>query len=153
MIAHSGLIFSLDLTAGMAARGSCERLRWNARSGRSGATVRRRTPTTATTERRLRVGYVSADFYNHSAATTFMPVRGRMIASRCEIVLLLQRDYPGRRHRGGSRAGARLARCRVHFPTTLEALIRADEIDILVDLRAHGGQPAAGLRAEAGPSR
>ncbi|MGE3913574.1 MAG: tetratricopeptide repeat protein, partial [Chloroflexota bacterium] len=135
--AHSGLIFSLDLTHGAAAEARAERRRWNERFGQAW----RQQPLPHTNgrdpERRLRVGYVSADFYHHSAATAFMPILRAHDRNRVSIYC-----YSGTTLADAVTEEARVLadgwRDVAHLSDDqLVALVRADEIDILVDLSGH----------------
>ena len=73
-VAHSGLIFALDLLPGHADEARAERRRWNERFGQAWRDRPAAYPNVPDPGRRLRVGYVSADFYHHSAASVFMPI-------------------------------------------------------------------------------
>jgi predicted O-linked N-acetylglucosamine transferase (SPINDLY family) len=87
-------------------------------------------------ERRLKVGYVSPDLYGHPIAKFMMPVFERHDRSRCEVFA----------YAVGSKTDAVTDwfRARVeHFVSlppdaqTLATRVRADGIDILVDLAGH----------------
>ena len=55
-------------------------------SGSAGAPSRSHTRTSPAPERRLRVGYVSADFRHHSAASAFLPILRSHDRSQVEVV-------------------------------------------------------------------
>lgn len=88
-------------------------------------------------ERRLRVGYVSADFRQHSAVFGFAPVLLKHDPGRIETYVysntpetdwatnLLKAQIPQWRD------------CSHSTDDELDAMIRADQIDILVDLSGH----------------
>jgi protein O-GlcNAc transferase len=129
---HANLIFALDLDPRVGlAEAMAERACWNRRHGRVAARTdhaNARDP-----ERRLRVGYVSGDFKAHSAAEALAPViLGHSAAF--EVVCYSQvRDADGATAR--FRAGARHWREAWQMDDdALERCIRADAIDILVDL-------------------
>ena len=84
--AHSGLIFVLDLLPDGSAEAHVERQRWNARFGQRWRTEPLVHPNAPDPERRLRVGYVSADFYQHSAALAIMPILRAHDHTQVEVV-------------------------------------------------------------------
>jgi predicted O-linked N-acetylglucosamine transferase (SPINDLY family) len=134
---HSSLIFALDTIAGRESEARAERRRWNERFGqawRSHPTCHQNNPDP---ERPLRVGYVSADFYQHSAATIFQPIIRAHDHARVQVFC-----YSGTQQRDAVNAEARALADVWHdvvdlSDDALEALIRADQIDILVDLSGH----------------
>ncbi|MCC7370364.1 MAG: tetratricopeptide repeat protein [Chloroflexi bacterium] len=134
---HSSLIFALDLLHGASEERLAERRRWNERFGQA---WRERPPAFANTrelERRLRVGYVSADFCNHSAATVFMPVLRAHDRTQVQVFC-----YSGTPVTDAVTAEAHALADRWHdtrflSDDRLEAQIRADRIDVLVDLSGH----------------
>jgi protein O-GlcNAc transferase len=134
---HSELIFTLDLREGAEAEAWHERQRWNAHFGpRPGAT---RAPHTnrPDPDRPLRVGYVSADFRQHSAGFGILPILRAHDHSRVTVIC-----YSGVTKRDDLTEQFRSLADVWHdvhdlSDDALEALIRADEIDILVDLSGH----------------
>jgi predicted O-linked N-acetylglucosamine transferase (SPINDLY family) len=136
-IAQSGLIFALDLQPGHADEALAERRSWNVRFGQTWRDRPADHPNRRDPERPLRVGYVSADFYNHSAATVFMPIMRAHDRSQVSLYC-----YSGATERDPVNAEARTLADVWHdvayvSDDVLEAQIRADEIDILVDLSGH----------------
>ncbi len=97
--------------------------------------------------RKLRVGYVSADFWRHSAAFTFAPMlqhyNRNAFTVFCyanqqradDLTAELQRSVDGWREIGALDDDA------------VAALIRSDQIDILVDLSAHSAGNRLGVFA------
>jgi predicted O-linked N-acetylglucosamine transferase (SPINDLY family) len=90
-----------------------------------------------TPERRLKVGYVSPDFRTHSVSYFFEPVLAAHDRSRVEVFLYAN-------HLHGDAVTDRLKGLADHWreirglsDEEAEALIRADGIDILVDLAGH----------------
>lgn len=135
--AHSGLIFVLDLLPEAEEQARVERQRWNERFGQRWRTEPLPHPNLPDPERRLRVGYVSADFYQHSAALAIMPILRDHDRSQVEIVC-----YSGVIAPDALTAEAQsLADVWRHVPTLTDdqvaAQIQADGIDILVDLSGH----------------
>ena len=136
--AHNNLIFALDFAPGADIEGQQrERRRWYDRHGRRWAPAgpvraRDRAP-----ERRLRIGYVSPDFRWHSAALVFGPMIFNFDRSRFDVSLYsnveIEDDMTAR-----FRAAADRFRSTVGMSDDrMAALIREDEIDILVDLAGH----------------
>jgi predicted O-linked N-acetylglucosamine transferase (SPINDLY family) len=136
-IAHSGLIFSLDLTPGAADERQAERARWNERFGQAWRARPVHHTNSRDPERPLRVGYVSADFYHHSASMAFMPILRAHDRTQVHIYCYSSatRSDP---ITAEAQALADVWRD-VAFMSDdqLEALIRADEIDVLMDLSGH----------------
>ncbi|MBN8767103.1 MAG: tetratricopeptide repeat protein [Thiobacillus sp.] len=90
-------------------------------------------------ERRLRIGYVSADFYNHAVAFFIEPILAGHDKSRVEIYCYynhIKRD--AHTDRIAAHADHWLA-CSKMSDEQLAERIRADGIDILVDLSGHTG--------------
>lgn len=135
--AHSDFIFTLDLdAAASAADAAVERRRWGARHG-AGAALAAPHRTTPEPERRLRVGYVSADFRLHSAADVLAPVVLGHDRDAFEIVCYSGVGEPDEITER-FRAGVDLWRETRGVPDdALAAMIRDDAVDILVDLSGH----------------
>ncbi len=89
--------------------------------------------------RKLRVGYVSGDFRNHSLAFFIEPILTRHDKSRFEIFCYY--SYPAADD--VTQRIAKLADCWVPChgmsDAELAARVRADEIDVLIDLSGHTG--------------
>jgi predicted O-linked N-acetylglucosamine transferase (SPINDLY family) len=89
-------------------------------------------------ERRLRIGYVSPDFREHPVGRFIVPLLKHHDRAACEIYC----------YSSNLTADAVTAQCRAHADhwrlihdktdDGAAAMIRADQIDILVDLSAHG---------------
>jgi predicted O-linked N-acetylglucosamine transferase (SPINDLY family) len=136
---QSGLIFVLDLMQGAEDAARAERRRWDARFGRPNGDapvvhLNNRAP-----ERRLRVGYVSADFRHHSAAYAMLPILRAHDRSQVSVVCYSGVTTPDqvtaeiRALADNWREMAELS------DDDLAAQIRADAVDILVDLSGHSG--------------
>jgi predicted O-linked N-acetylglucosamine transferase (SPINDLY family) len=99
-------------------------------------------------ERRLRVGYISPDFRNHPVAHFLEPVLREHDPEVVSVHCYSDVEYP-------DTVTARLEKLVPHFTTSVSlrhaALlerIRADEIDILVDLAGHTGRNRLPVFAE-----
>jgi predicted O-linked N-acetylglucosamine transferase (SPINDLY family) len=133
--AHSNLIFALDMsdTAGLTARHG-EREKWNEAHAeplwREPVHANDRAPA-----RRLRVGYVSADFKNHSAARAFGGMLTRY--DRAQFDVFAYSNFKGKADRTTDLFRQSVTVWRDIIGLTDESvaeLIREDQIDILVDL-------------------
>jgi len=137
-VAHSNAIFVLDLMDGRGVREQQEeRKRWYDLHGRRHAGSIRPHDNPAVPGRKLRVGYVSADFRRHAASYAFGPVLRRHDSKEFEVVC-----YSGVSIEDDVTAGLKEASgaWRSTLGVSDEALagqIRRDRIDILVDLSSH----------------
>jgi predicted O-linked N-acetylglucosamine transferase (SPINDLY family) len=136
--AHSNLICAMDWAPGVTVEeAQAERRRWYL-AHRCADTARCRDwPNPRDPERKLRLGYVSADFRRHSAAFAFGPVIWDHDRSRFEVVCysgVTQEDELTARFRASAASWRSIA------GMSNEALvdqIRADAIDVLIDLSGH----------------
>ena len=136
--AHSNLIFTLDfLEDCRVEEHQAERAVWYARHGERHAASIQPHANLAEPERRLRVGYVSADFRRHSACSVFAPILLGHDKTAVEVVCYsaVNREDEVTRE---------LRACADEWHSTLgvsdQALaeqIRRERIDILVDLSGH----------------
>jgi len=89
--------------------------------------------------RRLRIGYVSADFYNHAVAFFIEPILANHDKSQVEIYCY----YNHTKHDAHTEQIASYAdhwlNCAMMSDEQLAERIRADGIDILIDLSGHTG--------------
>jgi protein O-GlcNAc transferase len=136
---HSALIFVLDLLEGSEQEAIAERRRWNARFGRPAGAPPAMHANDRDPARRLRVGYVSADYRQHSAAYAIMPILRAHDRTQVEVVC-----YSGVTKPDHITGQIREIADRWHDVAALSddelaALIRHDEIDVLVDLGGHSG--------------
>jgi predicted O-linked N-acetylglucosamine transferase (SPINDLY family) len=98
--------------------------------------------------RRLRIGYVSGDFYRHPVALFVIPVLERHDRSAFEVRCYMTGAYRDsvtaqlQRLADGWRDAAAMS------DADLAEAIRADEIDVLVDLSGHSGESRLGVFAE-----
>lgn len=136
--AHSNLVFSLQLHPGHDERTIAEELeRWNRRFSDPVKQFSRPHTNDRSPERRLRVGYVSADFRDHPVGRHVLPLFESHDRERVEILCYsggLRPDWMTER----LRAQAGVWRSSVGVPDAkLAEMIRNDGVDILVDLAMH----------------
>ncbi|HEY0833253.1 MAG TPA: tetratricopeptide repeat protein [Azospirillum sp.] len=135
---HSDLIFCMDLDSGRSvAEQQAERRRWAARHADPLTPAAPVFANPRDPERRLRVGYVSADFRSHSAAFVFAPVLTGHDPARVEVVCYSNHDACDamtERLRGAASLWRTVTRL---SDEALAAQVRADGIDVLVDLSGH----------------
>ena len=135
---HGGLIFALDFDPAVdVAEAQAERRRWYDAHCRGLSPGRGSHANPSDPERKLRVGYVSADFRQHSAAYCFRPVLDRHDRSRFEV-----HCYSSTPAEDGMTEAFRAAAdgWRDVGPVddgVLADIVRGDGIDILVDLSGH----------------
>ena len=137
-LAHTNLIFALNFDARLGlAELQAERRRWQDQHAQRFAAAIRQHPNALEPERRLRIGYVSAHFNRQTASYAFGGVLLEHDPEQVELVCYsdtAREDEFTRRFR----ARARLWRSILGRPDDEVAeLIRADGIDILVDLVGH----------------
>lgn len=135
---HSNLIFTLDLDPrATRAQVFAERRRWNERYARPLEATHQPHANDPHPERRLRVGYVSADFRHHSAASVVAPVLLGHDPRCVEVVCYSDVSRPDA---VTERVRAGATRWRPTLGMSDEAVadqVRADGIDVLVDLAGH----------------
>jgi predicted O-linked N-acetylglucosamine transferase (SPINDLY family) len=138
--AHSNLIFALDFDPDVPwSEALAERRRWNERFAMP---LTRAAPPPATApdpERRLRVGYVSADFRRHSAALVIAPPILAHDPEVVEVVCYSSVRAPDDMTAEFAAKAALWRDVAALDDGELAALIREDRIDVLVDLSAHSG--------------
>ena len=88
-------------------------------------------------ERRLKIGYLSPDFCHHSVAFFIEPVLAHHDRSQFEIVCYYNHTYHDAVTRRIMDSVDHFLPCREMLDDQLAARIRADGIDILVDLAGH----------------
>ncbi len=136
--AGSNLIFALDFHPAVTnAEMFAERNRWNKTHAAPLRRRRRQHENGPDPERRLRVGYVSADFRRHSAAFVFGPAVLNHDRNEIETFFYCnspKRDYLTERFMDAADHWRRISA----MPDGAVAdLIRMDAIDVLVDLSGH----------------
>jgi protein O-GlcNAc transferase len=137
---HSMLIFVRDiLPVTTLDEAFVERRAWNERHARPLARFIRPHQNTPDPARRLRVGYVSGDFKQHSVASAILPILRAHDHAQLEIVC-----YANVREPDAITDQFRTLADVWHdvldlSDDALDALIRADGIDLLIDLSGHSG--------------
>ena len=136
--AHSNLIFWLDFVPGLGfAEHYAERRRWFDTHGKPHALNVRRHDNPRDPDRRLVVGYVSGDFRKHSASSCFGPILRRHDRERFEVVCYSTSGIEDDVTRE-LRSHADRWRAVDGMPDDLlSEQIRADGVDVLVDLSGH----------------
>jgi predicted O-linked N-acetylglucosamine transferase (SPINDLY family) len=139
-LVHSALMLSLNYAEGVTpAEIHAEHRRWGEIHARPLAPGRRPRPAPGDAERRLRIGYVSADFYDHPVACFLEPIFANHDRERFEIFLysgVARADAVTERFRGYADGWRELARGRGAEDA---GCIAGDRVDILVDLGGHTG--------------
>ncbi|MFA6310852.1 MAG: tetratricopeptide repeat protein [Sterolibacterium sp.] len=137
-VAHSNLIFTIDMSPGIdLAAMHQERRRWDEIHAAPLAATHRPHPNPPDPERRLRIGYVSADFREHSAAYAFGAMLTQFDPARFEVFAYsntTREDTLSRRLQQGVSGWRPIVG---QSDEAVAALIRQDRIDILVDLSGH----------------
>lgn len=135
--AHSNLLFALNLVPGVDNRERyAQHLRWAALHADPLVPASRH-PATPRQGRRLRIGYVSPDFRNHAMAPFVAPILERHDRERFEVFAYSATPRPD------ATTGALRALCDHWRDIALlddaaaAAQVRADGIEVLVDLAGH----------------
>jgi len=136
--AHSNLIFMLDMQEGRTTPElQAERKRWYRQHAQRYAQSIEPHANPPDPERRLRIGYVSADFRRHSACYIFGPIIHAHDRTAFEVFCysgVLREDEVTVRLRDAADAWRNVQRL---SDDALAALVREDRIDVLVDLSGH----------------
>ena len=135
---HSNLIFAMDFNSAYSVIDHQEeRVRWRKLHAAALAPNIKPNNNNTDSSRKLRIGYVSADFRRHSAANCFGPMILFFDRTQFETYCYssnLQQDGLTERFRA---AATVWRECRRLSDAQLAEKIREDEIDILVDLSGH----------------
>jgi len=137
-ITHSNLIFTLYSDPGISPEAiTAEHRLWQKRHAEPLRKEWRSHDNDRTPARRLRIGYVSPDLREHVVGRTFLPCFEAHDRSQFDIICYSDTaaaDVVGERFRRGSAVWREVANL---SDAHLAAQIRADRIDILVDLSLH----------------
>ena len=147
--AISGRIFALDFVSsiGSAEQQKARAIWWQDIGKAIFAQSRIRHVNTRDPDRRIRVGYVSADFRNHSAAFAFRPVLLNHDKKQVEITCYSSTQLADELTGEFQRAADRWRDVIAMSDDDLCAQVQADQIDILVDLSGHSAGNRLGLFA------
>jgi predicted O-linked N-acetylglucosamine transferase (SPINDLY family) len=140
IVAHSNLVLALGYVAGESpGASSLEARRWAERHADALRPASPVHPNARAPERRLRVGYVSADFRRHPAAHFILPILSHHDRAGFEVYCYSSVARP-------DLVTERARRCADVFrdvsridDRALAELVRSDEVDLLVDLSMHTG--------------
>ena len=135
---HSNLVYGLQFSALVGQEAlAAEQKRWTERHAAPRASTRREHPNDRDPERRLRIGYVSPDFWAQAECYFVVPLLEAHDRTRVEIVCYADE----RKH---DAVTERYQRCADIWRNTVNLsdaevadLIVADRIDILIDLTMH----------------
>ena len=132
--ARSSMLFALNMSDRASIEEiAAEHLEWGRRVA-DPLFCEREFSNAADPERRLRIGYVSADFFQHAAAPFIHAFLARHDARQCEVFCYVNAPVPA--ERAGS-YGHHWREVRMLDDAQLAAQIAADAIDVLVDLSGH----------------
>jgi predicted O-linked N-acetylglucosamine transferase (SPINDLY family) len=136
--AHVYLLFALDFdpTATVEEQ-QAERRRWYEHHGRRFASRSKPHGNDRDPNRKLRIGYVSADFRHHSAAVAFGPAVAHHDLERFDVVLYSNTKTEDEGTKRFRAAASDWRPIRGLSDDAVADLIRNDRIDILVDLTGH----------------
>ena len=135
---HSNLVFALQYQPGLdAATLGGEFQRWHERHAAPLAAGVRSHSNGPSPERRLKIGYVSADFRQHPASFFLYPLLRAHDARQVEVFIYASVRKPDAVTAGLRTLAAVWRDVGALSDETLAARIRADGIDILVDLSMH----------------
>jgi len=88
-------------------------------------------------DRKLKVGYVSGDFFEHSVTKFFLPVLAAHDRTQIEVYLYSNREYQDKTTLAIRQHADHWVECYELSDTELDQAIRGAEIDILIDLSGH----------------
>jgi predicted O-linked N-acetylglucosamine transferase (SPINDLY family) len=135
---HSNLLFYQRYLGGIGNRELFDAHRvWNNKFGRRFESLRRPFANVADPRRRLRVGYVSSDFWSHSCAYFLRSAAFDYDRDGFEVTCYSNVDRPDGITERFRQSVDRWRDTNGLEPETLVEQIRADGIDILVDLNGH----------------
>lgn len=138
---HSNLLFALNFLPDLAsAEIFAEHRRWHEVHAAPLAVAAPTVPASRPAGRRLRVGYVSPDFNHHAVAYFIEPVLAAHDRTRVEVFCYASVAAPDRfteRLRGLAEHWRDIARL---DDDAAAALIRADHLDLLIDLAGHSAR-------------
>jgi protein O-GlcNAc transferase len=134
---HSNLAYTLSFQSLEPAPILDQCVRWNARFAAPLFSSRDGHPRQAATDRRLKIGYVSADFRDHCQSLFTMPLLSHHDHSRFEIFCYSSVERPDDHTRRIANHADVWRDVRSSSDAELYEVIRGDGVDILVDLTMH----------------
>lgn len=140
---HSNLVYALSFQCLRPEPILAEARRWNARFAAPLATSIQRHANPRNPGRRLRIGYVSPDFREHCQSLFTIPLLAAHDRGNFEIVCYSSVERPDETTREIAGLACVWREVRALDDAALAAAVRADGIDILVDLTMHmaNGRP------------
>jgi len=148
---HSNLVYTLNFVASHAEIGLAEARRWAERFAEPLRAQQRPHPNEPAAERRLRIGYVSADFRDHCQSLFTIPLLSNHDPRAVEVHCYSSVERPDATTRRIEALAQVWRPVRSLSDEELAQRIRADAIDVLVDLTMHmaGGRPLVFARKPA----
>jgi protein O-GlcNAc transferase len=135
--AHSNLLYMLHYHPGYDAQAIAkEHRRWNAQHGEPLRRFIQPHSNDRSPDRPLRIGYVSADFYDHASAFFLVPLLENHDPRQVELICYAQVRRPDETTRRFQRVAQWRSTVGLSDKQVAEQ-IRQDRIDILVDLKVH----------------
>jgi predicted O-linked N-acetylglucosamine transferase (SPINDLY family) len=140
---HSNLVYALSFQSAQAAPILAEARRWNDRFAAPLASSIRRHTNRRIPDRRLRIGYVSADFRDHCQSLFTIPLFAHHDPGEFDIFCYSSVERADDTTRRIAALAGIWREVRTQDDATLAETIHADGIDILVDLTMHmaNGRP------------
>jgi predicted O-linked N-acetylglucosamine transferase (SPINDLY family) len=145
----SNKIFALDLVpqAGFAEHQAARKEWWHRVGAKIAAKTSLRHANAREPARRIVLGYVSADFRRHSAATTFWPVLAHHDKTRFEAICYSCSTKHDDVTDDFQRVADRWIDAVQLSDEELAERVRADQVDVLIDLSGHSGGNRLGVFA------
>ena len=138
--AHSNLLFAMNYQGSYDCREAyAESLAWEKAHARFPSQPHRSGLRPADPGRSLRIGYLSADFYQHAVSTFFEPLLAHHDRERFETVCYSFVERPDQTTDRLKSLASVWRDCALLGDGEVAQLVREDRIDILVDLAGHTG--------------
>jgi protein O-GlcNAc transferase len=136
--AHSNLVLTLNYHPASDAKLIDQELRrWNQQHAQPLAKLIAPCTNNRDPKRRLRLGYVSADFYDHTCALFFLPLFRHHDRDQFEVFCYSEGDQTDKVTRLSQDQVQHWRSTRGVTDAAAAELVRGDQIDILVDLKVH----------------
>lgn len=135
---HSDYVYALDFVPELGfVEHQAERRRWYERHARKFASAIEPHVNDRTPDRKLRIGYVSADFNANSPSLVFGPVLGNHDRSKFDLVLYSENRFESANTKEFREVASPWRDTMTLSDKEMVRRIRDDDIDILVDLSGH----------------